>query len=66
MSARIQNHIMYGTKLIANSAIKFSREKYKKEIAIIDIRNSINIQSLYYIKYNYYLNFLLFIAIKIK
>ena len=50
MSARIQNQIIYGTKLIANSAIKLSRKKNKNDTANIDIRNRNNIQSFYLFK----------------
>ena len=44
MSAKIQNQIIYGTKLIANSAMKLSRKKYSNEIANIDIRKRNSIQ----------------------
>ena len=43
ISARIQNQIIYGTKLMANSAIKLSRKKYNIEIIIMDVRNKNNI-----------------------
>lgn len=46
MRARIQNHAIYGTKLIANSAIKLSRKKYRIEIASINIRKRNSIQIL--------------------
>ena len=44
ISVIIQNQIIYGTKLIANSAMKLSRKKYNNEIATIDIRKRNNIQ----------------------
>jgi hypothetical protein len=43
ISARIQNQIIYGTKLMANSVIKLSRKKYNIEIIIMDVRNKNNI-----------------------
>jgi len=65
MSARIQNQIIYGTKLIANSAMKLSREKYRNEIATTDIRKRNNIQSYYLFKYLIFLNFCVFFSILI-
>ena len=59
----MQNQIIYGTKLIANSDIKLSRKKYRKEIATIDIRNRNNIQSSYLFKCILLLNFCGFFAI---
>jgi hypothetical protein len=35
----MQNQIIYGTKLMASSAMKLSRKKYRKDIANIDIHN---------------------------
>jgi hypothetical protein len=49
--AKIQNQMMYGMKLIANSAIKFSRKKYSNVVNIIDTRKRNNIQNLYLFKY---------------
>ena len=63
MRARIQNQIIYGTKLMANSEMKLSRKKYRYEIAIIDIRRRSNIQSFYLFKYGVFLNFCVFFAI---
>jgi hypothetical protein len=54
ISARIQNHIMYGIKLIANSEIKLSRKKNRNEIATINIPNINNIQSFYLFKLFYF------------
>jgi len=57
ISARIQNQTIYGIKLMANSAIKLSREKYRKEIGIIHIRRRNNIQSSLLFKCLIFLNF---------
>ena len=38
----IQNHIIYGTKLMASSAIKLSRKKYNRIIKHVAIQ-SINV-----------------------
>lgn len=45
MSAKIQIQIIYGTKLIANSATKLSRKKYSKVTVDIDIRRINSIQT---------------------
>jgi hypothetical protein len=43
ISIKAQNHIMYGTKLIANSATKLSRKKYNQQSNETTINNIISI-----------------------
>lgn len=58
----IQNQIMYGTKLIANSAIKLSRKKYRHMIVRTDIRSKISISGASLNKFVLFLDFYVFFA----